>query len=130
MLNRIFRRLVTEGRLWLPVTQKNVAQDVVVSLSSYPARPVHDFLRRASYSPRATGVVYCSGGCTMPENMTELYNSLSFSSQQEVYDFMLFLLQKQEKGTFAMTTYNDEKYLKEQLDLVLNQAYSSLEVSL
>ena len=35
----------------------------------------------------------------MPENMTELYNSLSFSSQQEVYDFMLFLLQKQEKGT-------------------------------
>ncbi len=66
----------------------------------------------------------------MPENMTELYNSLSFSSQQEVYDFMLFLLQKQEKGTFAMTTYNDEKYLKEQLDLVLNQAYSSLEVSL
>ena len=38
MLNRIFRRLVTEGRLWLPVTQKNVAQDVVVSLTSYPAR--------------------------------------------------------------------------------------------
>lgn len=35
----------------------------------------------------------------MPENMTELYNSLSFLSQQEVYDFMLFLLQKQEKGT-------------------------------
>lgn len=38
MFNRIFRRLVTEGRLWLPVTQKNVAQDVVVSLTSYPAR--------------------------------------------------------------------------------------------
>jgi len=29
-----------------------------------------------------------------------------------------------------MTTYNDEKYLKEQLDLILNQVYSSLEVSL
>lgn len=32
--------------------------------------------------------------------------------------------------SIAMTTYNDEKYLKEQLDLILNQAYSSLEVSL
>ena len=37
MIDRIFRRLVTEGRLWLPVKQKNVAQDVVVSLTSYPA---------------------------------------------------------------------------------------------
>ena len=37
MFNRIFRRLATEGRLWLPVTQKNVAQGLVVSLASYPA---------------------------------------------------------------------------------------------
>ena len=38
MLNRILRRLVAAGRLWLPVTQKNVAQGLVVSLASYPAR--------------------------------------------------------------------------------------------
>ena len=37
MINRIFRRLVAEGRLWLPVSQKEVAQNVVVSLTSYPA---------------------------------------------------------------------------------------------
>ena len=38
MINRIFRRLIAEGRLWLPVSQKEVAQNVVVSLTSYPAR--------------------------------------------------------------------------------------------
>ena len=38
MIDRIFRRLVTVVRLLLPVKQKNVAQDVVVSLTSYPAR--------------------------------------------------------------------------------------------
>ena len=38
MINRIFRRLVAEGRLWLPVSPKEVAQNVVVSLTSYPAR--------------------------------------------------------------------------------------------
>ena len=38
MIDRIFRRLVAEGRLWLPVSQKEVAQNVVVSLTSYPAR--------------------------------------------------------------------------------------------
>ncbi len=38
MLNRIVRRLATERRLWLPVSQKEVAQNVVVSLTSYPAR--------------------------------------------------------------------------------------------
>ena len=37
MIDRIFRRLVAEGRLWLPVSQKEVAQNVVVSLTSYPA---------------------------------------------------------------------------------------------
>ena len=37
MFNRIFRRLVAEGRVWLPVSQKEVAQNVVVSLTSYPA---------------------------------------------------------------------------------------------
>ena len=38
MINRILRRLVAEGRLWLPVSQKEVAQNVVVSFTSYPAR--------------------------------------------------------------------------------------------
>ena len=37
MIDRIFRRLVAEGRLWLPVSQKEGAQNVVVSLTSYPA---------------------------------------------------------------------------------------------
>lgn len=33
----------------------------------------------------------------MPQAVAELYNTLTLSAQQEVYDFMMYLVQKQEK---------------------------------
>ena len=38
MIKRLFRRILAEGRLWLPVTKGKIAEDVVISLTSYPAR--------------------------------------------------------------------------------------------
>lgn len=33
----------------------------------------------------------------MPQAVAELYNTLTLTAQQEVYDFMMYLVQKQEK---------------------------------
>ena len=37
----------------------------------------------------------------MPQAVAELYNTLSLSAQQEVYDFMMYLVQKQKNDTKA-----------------------------
>lgn len=34
----------------------------------------------------------------MPEVVTQLYNNLTLTSQQEVYDFILYLTQKEKKS--------------------------------
>ncbi len=36
----------------------------------------------------------------MQEKVAEIYNTLSLSAQEEVYDFMMYLAQKQEKSSF------------------------------
>lgn len=33
----------------------------------------------------------------MPQAVAEVYNALSLTAQQEVYDFMMYLVQKQQK---------------------------------
>ncbi len=33
----------------------------------------------------------------MPQAVAEIYNALSLTAQQEVYDFMMYLVQKQQK---------------------------------
>lgn len=45
-------------------------------------------------------IIYVSlivGGEKMPEPVADIYDTLTLSAQQEVYDFMMYLLQKQQK---------------------------------
>ena len=35
----------------------------------------------------------------MPKELSDVYNTLTLTAQQEVYDFVMYLLQKQEKNT-------------------------------
>ena len=41
----------------------------------------------------------------MPQAVAELYNTLSLSAQQEVYDFMMYLVQKQKND--VKTTFDE-----------------------
>ncbi len=34
----------------------------------------------------------------MPKELSDVYNTLTLTAQQEVYDFVMYLLQKQEKN--------------------------------
>ena len=41
----------------------------------------------------------------MPQAVAELYNTLSLTAQQEVYDFMMYLVQKQKND--VKTTFDE-----------------------
>lgn len=43
-----------------------------------------------------------SGGIKMPRPVAELYDTLTLTAQQEAYDFMMYLLQKQQNLAEAM----------------------------
>lgn len=51
----------------------------------------------------------------MPQAVEELYNTLSLTAQQEVYDFMMYLVQKQEKLNEAEKNENYKKMRREAL---------------
>lgn len=42
------------------------------------------------------------GGIKMPKPVAELYDTLTLTAQQEAYDFMMYLLQKQQNLTETM----------------------------
>lgn len=51
----------------------------------------------------------------MPQAVEELYNTLTLTAQQEVYDFMMYLVQKQEKLNEAEKNENYKKMRREAL---------------
>ena len=117
MLNRIVRRLVTEGRLWLPVTQKNVAQDVVVSLTSYPARlpQLHLVIRsllHQTLSPRE--IVLYLGKDTkeadIPSSLRELekYNFTIKTGYEDLKPHKKYFFAMQEYPDDAVITVDDD----------------------
>ncbi|WP_296333605.1 DUF2281 domain-containing protein [uncultured Treponema sp.] len=58
----------------------------------------------------------------MPQAVAEVYNALSLTAQQEVYDFMMYLVQKQQK-----TLENKKKESRKQKRLeVLSQISGSM----
>ncbi len=38
----------------------------------------------------------------MPKELADVYNTLTLTAQQEVYDFVMYLMQKQEKASETM----------------------------
>ena len=58
----------------------------------------------------------------MPQAVAELYNSLTLTAQQEVYDFMMYLVQKQEK---ASETEKKESHKQKRLE-ALSQISGSM----
>lgn len=124
MLNRIVRRLVTEGRLWLPVTQTNVAQDVVVSLTSYPARlpQLHLVIRsllHQSLSPRE--IVLYLGKDTKDEDIPSSLREL------EKYNFTIKTgyedLKPHKKYFFAMQEYPDDAVITVDDDVIYDKDF-------
>ncbi len=124
MLNRIIRRLVTEGRLWLPVTQKNVAQDVVVSLSSYPARlpQLHLVIRSLLHqrlSPRE--IVLYLGKDTKDEDIPSSLRELekhNFTIKTGYED-----LKPHKKYFFAMQEYPDDSIITVDDDVIYDKDF-------
>ncbi|MDY6398347.1 MAG: DUF2281 domain-containing protein [Treponema sp.] len=58
----------------------------------------------------------------MPQAVAEVYNALSLTAQQEVYDFMMYLVQKQQK-----TLENNKKESRKQKRLeALSQISGSM----
>lgn len=51
----------------------------------------------------------------MPQAVEKLYNTLTLTAQQEVYDFMMYLAQKQEKLNEAEKNENYKKMRREAL---------------
>ena len=54
----------------------------------------------------------------MPQAVEELYNTLTLTAQQEVYDFMMYLVQKQEKLNEAEKKENHKKMRLEALSQI------------
>lgn len=117
MLNRILRRLVTEGRLWLPMSQKEVAQDVVVSLTSYPARlpQLHLVIRsllHQSLGPRE--IVLYLGTDTkeqdIPASLRQLekYNFTIKTGYEDLKPHKKYLFAMQEYPEDAVITVDDD----------------------
>ncbi|MBO5690535.1 MAG: glycosyltransferase family 2 protein [Spirochaetaceae bacterium] len=124
MLNRIIRRLVTEGRLWLPVTQKNIAQDVVVSLTSYPARlpQLHLVIRsllHQNLAPRE--IVLYLGNDTRDEDIPSSLREL------EKYNFTIKTgyedLKPHKKYFFAMEEYPDDAVITIDDDVIYDKDF-------
>lgn len=124
MLNRIFRRFVTEGRLWLPVTQKNVAQDVVVSLTSYPARlpQLHLVIRSLLHQKLAPReIVLYLGNDTRDEDIPSSLREL------EKYNFTIKTgcedLKPHKKYFFAMQEYPDDAVITVDDDVIYDKDF-------
>ena len=45
----------------------------------------------------------------MPDNVVQLYNTLTTQAQEEVYDFMMYLVQKEEKNVFQSDAKDEQK---------------------
>ena len=124
MFNRIVRRLVTEGRLWLPVKQKNIAQDVVVSLTSYPARlpQLHLVIRsllHQSLSPREI-VLYLATDTNeedIPDSLREL-EKYNFTIKTGYED-----LKPHKKYFFAMQEYPDDSIITVDDDVIYDKDF-------
>lgn len=54
----------------------------------------------------------------MPQAVEELYNTLTLTAQQEVYDFMMYLVQKQERLNEAENKENHKKMRLEALSQI------------
>lgn len=124
MINRIVRRLVTEGRLWLPVTQKNVAQDVVVSLTSYPARlpQLHLVIRSLLHQKLAPReIVLYLGNDTRDEDIPSSLREL------EKYNFTIKTgyedLKPHKKYFFAMQEYPDDAVITVDDDVIYDKDF-------
>ena len=124
MFNRIIRRLVTEGRLWLPVTQKNVAQDVVVSLTSYPARlpQLHLVIRSLLHQKLAPReIVLYLGNDTRDEDIPSSLREL------EKYNFTIKTgyedLKPHKKYFFAMEEYPDDAVITIDDDVIYDKDF-------
>lgn len=124
MIDRIFRRLVAEGRLWLPVTQKNVAQNVVVSLTSYPARlpQLHLVIRsllHQSLAPRE--IVLYLGADTRDEDIPATLRQL------EKYNFTIKTgyedLKPHKKYFFAMQEYPQDSIITVDDDVMYDKDF-------
>ena len=124
MFNRIFRRLVAEGRLWLPVSQKEVAQNVVVSLTSYPARlpQLHLVIRsllHQSLAPRE--IVLYLGADTRDEDIPSSLREL------EKYNFTIKTgcedLKPHKKYFFAMQEYPDDAVITVDDDVIYDKDF-------
>ena len=120
MINRIFRRLVAEGRLWLPVSQKEVAQNVVVSLTSYPARlpQLHLVIRsllHQSLAPRE--IVLYLGADTRDEDIPATLRQLEKYKQ--------FL---NEHGEIYFKTDDDELF-KESLEYFKDTGFETIKLT-
>lgn len=124
MLNRIVRRLVTEGRLWLPVSQKEVAQNVVVSLTSYPARlpQLHLVIRsllHQSLAPRE--IVLYLGADTRDEDIPATLRQL------EKYNFTIKTgyedLKPHKKYFFAMQEYPQDSIITVDDDVMYDKDF-------
>lgn len=124
MFNRIIRRLVTEGRLWWPVTQKNVAQDVVVSLTSYPARlpQLHLVIRSLLHQKLAPReIVLYLGNDTRDEDIPSSLREL------EKYNFTIKTgyedLKPHKKYFFAMAEYPDDVVITIDDDVIYDKDF-------
>ena len=124
MFNRIVRRLVTEGRLWLPVTQKNVAQDVVVSLTSYPARlpQLHLVIRSLLHQKLAPReIVLYLGNDTRDEDIPSSLREL------EKYNFTIKTgyedLKPHKKYFFAMQEYPQDSIITVDDDVMYDKDF-------
>lgn len=124
MIDRIFRRLVAEGRLWLPVSQKEVAQNVVVSLTSYPARlpQLHLVIRsllHQSLAPRE--IVLYLGADTRDEDIPATLRQL------EKYNFTIKTgyedLKPHKKYFFAMQEYPEDSIITVDDDVIYDKDF-------
>lgn len=124
MINRIIRRLTTEGRLWLPVSQKEVAKDVVVSLTSYPARlgQLHLVIRsllHQSLSPRE--IVLYLGTDTKEQDIPVALRQL------EKYNFTIKTgyedLKPHKKYLFAMEEYPEDAIIAVDDDVIYDSNF-------
>lgn len=124
MINRIFRRLVAEGRLWLPVSQKEVVQNVVVSLTSYPARlpQLHLVIRsllHQSLAPRE--IVLYLGVDTRDEDIPATLRQL------EKYNFTIKTgyedLKPHKKYFFAMQEYPEDSIITVDDDVIYDKDF-------
>lgn len=124
MLSRILRRLVAEGRLWLPVSQKKVAQNVVVSLTSYPARlpQLHLVVRsllHQSLAPRE--IVLYLGTDTAESDIPQGLRSLerfNFTIKTGCED-----LKPHKKYFFAMQEYPEDSIITVDDDVIYDKDF-------